>query len=401
MPCRICGDPTDTVLDLGSMPAANRLKTSKQEEEPRYPLVLERCAGCFNLQLRDCVDENELYGHYLYLTPDSRALHAHNRLLVEHMFREGYASAGSFVLEIGSNVGRFLKHLQPHVRKVVGIDPAENVCRIARADGIETVCAFFAVDLAMQLEAAYGVPDVIVARHCCAHNKNPHRIIAGIKALLPENGIFIMENAYAPNTLLNNEFDQIYHEHMFYYAIRPVVKLLEMHDMRLVDIAMAPIHGGSVVFFAAHATARSRVRESVRVHMNEEQAVLGDELLGRFVESVRAIRRDIRALVADLLGQGKTVWSYGATAKGSTLLNYIGLTDEHIRFCADSTPIKHGRFIPMANIEILPEEEAWKASPDYFLLTAWNYKDEIIPKVRAMGNARTKFIVPIPSVSVQ
>lgn len=400
MTCRICGEATSLLLDLGSMPPANRLKASRADTEQHYPLAVERCLSCFNLQLTYCVAEEELYSHYFYLTPDSPSLRAHYRFLTDHMFGEGYLSHDSFVFEIGSNVGRFLEHLKPLVGKVHGIDPAGNVCRMAVDNGIDTTCGFFNRETAAALERTHGAPDVIVARHCAAHNKDPHAIISGVAELLADDGYFLMENAYALNTLVNNEFDQIYHEHMFYYSIRSVVRLFALHGLRLIDVLQAPIHGGSIVFVAVKDGSKAAERPSVAVEAGREAAVLTEDLLKKFVDHVHVNRARLSDLINEILGRNQTIWAYGATAKGVTLMNYVGLDSRHISYCADSTPIKQGKYIPMANIEIRSEQDAFDAQPDYFLLTAWNYKEEVISKIRNSGNMTSRFILPIPTTQI-
>jgi SAM-dependent methyltransferase len=303
-------------------------------------------------------------------------------------------------LEIGSNVGHFLKFLKPHVGSMLGVDPAENVCKLAVENGVATVCDFFNAESAGRLKAQYDAPDLIAAPHCFAHNANPHTILAGVSELLSDDGYLVIENAYALSTLANNEFDQIYHEHMFYFSIRSMARLMELNGFFLVDIMMAPIHGGSVVFIAQKAGAERQVRQSVLCYRGKEDAQLNDGLIDRFVRNVQAIRSEIKTVTLDAAESGKSVWTYGASAKGSTLLNYVGLTDQNVPYCADSTPIKHGLFLPQSNVEVRPEQDAWDANPDYFLLTAWNYKDEIIKKCREAGMRDSKFIVPIPSVTV-
>jgi len=400
MTCRICYEPTRTVLDFGCVPPANWLKDSKESEELRYPIVVEKCDACFNLQLRDCIPEDRLYGHYLYLTPDSSTLAAHYHFVTEWLFDEGYLKENSFVLEFGSNVGHFLKFLKPRVGRVLGIDPAANASAIARTAGIETICDFFAPQAAEMVRRRYGAPDLIVGRHCCAHNRDPHVMIGAAADLLRDGGYFVMENSYAPVMLENNEFDQIYHEHMFYYSIRSVAKLFEMHDLQIVDIAMTPIQGGSAVFVARRGGTGACAKDSVTSYLEREASQLSDDLLVRFAANVGRIRAEIRPLVEDLRARGKTVWLYGASAKGVSLVNYTGINDTHIAFCADSTPLKHGKFLPMSGIEVRPEEEALAARPDFFLLTAWNYKEEIVAKVRHSGNLLSQFILAVPFVSI-
>src|SRR5262245_498362 len=220
MACRICGAPTRSILDLGESPPANALLSTPDAEPRAFPLVLELCEDCGNLQLRDCLDASDLYSDYLYVTPDSQLLREHYEQLHAYLANGGYLRADSFVLEVGSNVGRLLRFLQSRTRKVLGIDPAANICKLAQDAGIETVCDFFAPASAERIRAEHGVPNVIIARHCMAHNADPHVMIAAAGALLDDTGHLVIENAYGLNTVENNELDQIYHEHMFYFTIR-------------------------------------------------------------------------------------------------------------------------------------------------------------------------------------
>lgn len=403
MTCRICSGAVRPILDLGMMPPANSLKNTRDEKESRYPLVLEMCDGCGNLQLQYCVSEKELYSQYFYITPDSPSLRNHYEFLIRYMFDANYLRQESSVVEIGSNIGRFLTYLKGNhgIQRVLGVDPAQNVCALACEEGVETVCSFFNRAVAAVIRRDHGPAELIVARHCCAHNKNPHQILRGVYHLLADDGFFVMENAYALNTLQNNEFDQIYHEHMFYYMIRSVRQLFEMNNLILVDIVMTPIHGGSVIFFAQKKNETRAVKSSVEKYAKIESDIVGNGMIERFVNNTILIKKKIKYIVENVNKNGKNVWAYGATAKGSTLLNFLQIDYSEIPYCVDSTSIKQGKFLPMSNIEIIPEEFACSAPPDYFLLTAWNYKAEIIKKVRSNGNLKSQFIVPIPSVQIE
>lgn len=397
--CRICGAATREILDLGSTPPANLLKTSRDQQQESFPLVLEWCESCGNVQLRDCLSAETLYRDYLYVTPDSSMLEEHYEYLTSYLESNDYLNADAFVLEVGSNAGFFLKHLQPRVRDVLGIDPAEKIVAMANDAGVPTVCDFFNAESAKRAAAEHGKPDLIVARHCMAHNESPHEMIAGAAAVLADDGYLVIENAYLLNTIENTEFDQIYHEHMFYYSISSMKHLLGMHGMQLVDTMMTLVHGGSIIFVAKLGTGEP-MRDTARQYEARERLALNAETFRRFAERTDEIRQSLRTLVSDLNGGGSTIYTYGATAKGNTLLNYVGLTHEDIPYCVDSTPIKHGRFLPQSNIEIISEQQAASNPPDYFLLTAWNYQDEIIKKVRNSGNYTSKFIVPIPFVRI-
>jgi len=388
------------VLDLGESPPANTLLDSPDQELTSFPLVLELCEACGNLQLRDCLDAAELYRHYLYVTPDSAMLRKHYEQLHAELTERGYLGADSFVLEAGSNAGLLLQYFKPRTRKVLGIDPAVNICALARQSGIDTVCDFFNTESAARILQSHGVPDLVIARHCMAHNADPHVMVAAAARLLRDSGWLVIENAYGLDTVEKNEFDQIYHEHMFYFTVRSMQKLLNLNGMHLVDVMLSAIHGGTIVFVGKKQCAGDQVAASVAQNAKREAEAFTTAAFERFAASALETRAGLPVLVRDLRAAGKTIATYGATAKGNTLLNYVGLTYKDISYCADSTPMKQGKYLPKSRIPVVSEEEASKTPPDYYLLTAWNYRDEIIAKVRNSGNLHTQFIMPVPHVHV-
>ena len=399
MACRICGAATEEILNLGNTPPANSITSSPEAVLETYPLVLEWCVKFANLQLRDCLASDDLYRNYLYVTPRSETLSKHYDYLQNYLVSQGYISPDSFVLEVGSNAGLFLKHIAPSVGRVLGIDPAENICRLAVDSGIDTICDFFSPESAQTIARTQGKPDLIVARHCFAHNCDPHPLIAGAASLLADGGYLLVENAYALNTIENNEFDQIYHEHMFYFSIRSMAQLLSLHGMQLVDVVMSLVHGGSAIF-VAEVSGDGSVSESMEQYLAREANFMTRAALERFASNTRVIGDNLRSMIRELHSSGKRIYTYGATAKGNTLLNYVGLDRSVITACVDSTPLKQGKFLPQSGIPIISEEEGAKNPPDYYLLTAWNYKEEIIAKVRGSGNFHSKFIIPIPFVHI-
>lgn len=397
MTCRICTAPTRQVLDLGKTPPANSLKATAEELQESFPLVLEWCDACDNVQLRDTLSADVLYRDYLYVTPQSPMLEAHYASLVRHLLGDGYARSDSFVVEAGSNAGHFLQHIRSSVGRVLGVDPAERISAMANEAGVPTIRDYFSRERAVQIVAEYGQANLVVARHCLAHNESPHEMVDAATALLAHDGYFVIENAYVLNTIENAEFDQVYHEHMFYFSISSMKALLALHGMRLVDVMLAPIHGGSIIFVAALGLD-GPASESVQHHQAREGQFLNSEAFARFAQRAKEIKARLGSLVAEFRKQSSTIYSYGATAKGNTLLNFVGLTSADIAYCVDSTEMKQGLFLPGSNIEIISEEAAAAHPPDYYLLTAWNYQDEIITKVRSAGNNTSHFIIPIPFV---
>lgn len=399
MACRICTAPTREVLDLGESPPANWLKSSADQVQESYPLVLEWCETCGNVQLRDTLAADVLYRDYVYVTPRSSMLQSHYDYLLSYLHANGYLASDSFVVEPGSNIGYFLEHVRGSVGRVLGVDPAERIASMANDAGIPTICDFFSRPVAEGIVSENGQADLVVARHCLAHNPSPHGMLDAATIMLADDGHLVIENAYVLNTLENTEFDQVYHEHMFYFSIRSMTKLLELHGLRLVDVLMSLVHGGSIIFIAQKGDSGA-TRPSVDAYAPREAHILNERAFADFARRTSEIKDRLAELVGELTSHGSSVYTYGATAKGNTLLNYVGLTSDQIPFCVDNTPMKQGRLLPKSNIEIISEESAAADPPDYYLLTAWNYQDEIIGKVRSSGNYLSHFIIPIPFVHI-
>jgi SAM-dependent methyltransferase len=398
--CRICDSlNVRSVIDLGEMPLANRLKPAPDAPEKRFPLEVEFCRDCGNLQLTHCVEAADLYDDYLYVTPTSAALQAHNVNLFYHMRARGYLPPDAFLLEFGSNVGHFLHYAQGQVGRVLGIDPARAIVEMANARGVPTLCDYFGPEVAEATVAAHGPAELVVGRHCAAHNPDPHALVEGARRALAPGGVFVMENAYGLDTVLNGEIGQIYHEHMYYYTARSVARLFARNGLELVDLMPTDIHGGSMVFFGAAPGTRP-VRGIVAATIAREQAILGDALLDLLPAALGRWRKETRALLDRFRETGRSVWMYGGSAKAATFVNAVDIGAADIAFCADSTAEKVGKFLPGTGIEIRPEAEAIAARPDYYLVTAWNYRNELIGKVRAGGNLHSGFAVPFPEVQV-
>ena len=386
MTCRLCHAPVQDFMDLGSQPPANRL-TSTPTTQERFPLVLQWCPACTCVQLRDTQSPEDLYGEYLYETPDTPSLTDHYDALLKFLKEHGHLRTHAKTVEAGSNNGLFLRRLMVHGHKVIGVEPAKRIAVKANLSGALTVADYFTPQVAAGIKNRQGPQDAVFLRHCLAHNPSPHTMLEAAALLISDRGRVVIENAYLMDTLAGCEWDQVYGEHMFYFSATAVARLLERHGLKLVDAMRSPVHGGSVAFVAARSGERS---DMVRKLIAQESVMLNRETLDRFADVAERGRRDLFRLITSLKG---TVATYGATAKGNTLLNSTGLTSDHVAYCVDSTPAKQGRYLPGSGIQVRPEGE----EPDYFLLTAWNYRDEIVSKTRASGNMRTRFILPVPT----
>ena len=402
--CRVClGNSVVDVLDLGETPLANSLLSERRNSrhpDGVFPLALEFCEACKNLQLSVCVDSELLYRNYNYVTPSSAMLTEHYSVLFKFLSDGGHITKNSQIVEIGSNSGELLAFLKPRVSSVLGVDPAQNLAERAARKGVPTISAFFNGKSASEILAAHRKQDLIIARHCFAHNADPSQMLDGASTLLTEQGAMVIENAYSVDTIQNNEFDQVYHEHMYYYSLHSLQALLERHGFSLVDGMTSHIHGGSFVAVAKKISDQDLPKSfGLQRLLEREREVLNLKGVMEFSERSHKIINDLREAISEISVQGKIIYSYGATAKGNTLLNVCGLDHTQIKYCVDSTDIKQGKFLPGSEIEIISEEFCYKNPPDYFLLTAWNYAEEIMNKFVEKSPVPVTFIVPFPEIT--
>ena len=399
MKCKICNHETKSILNLGETPLANRLLDNQDEECEKFRLDLHCCIQCRNLQLSEFVSADVLYKNYLYVTPNSSTLETHYDFLIDYLLSRNTLGKNKSVVEIGCNAGQFLKKLNDVCFSAIGVDPAENIVQAAKDHGLNVVNNFFNISVALDIKKEFGPVDAVIARHCFAHNEFPHDMLKAASELLVDEGAIVIENAYVLNTVLNTEFDQVYHEHMYYYSIASLNALLDQYGFEIVDATIGSVHGGSIIAIAKRKGVSERSK-NLLIFEELEAIQLSDECLEYFSKRCCKNIENIQRLLTKIHTSGKTIYSYGATAKGNTLMNSMNITCDIISACVDSTNIKQGKFLPGSKIPIVSEEEAFINPPDFYFLTAWNYKDEIIKKVRTMGNYNTRFIIPFPNVHI-
>ena len=398
--CRSCGsNHGELILDLGEQPLANNLLSpdALNQPEPRFPLRLAACTECWLLQITDLVSPEELFSEYVYFSSYSDVWVKHAAVCANRYRDEFALSSESHVVEIASNDGYFLRNFAGAGIPHLGIEPAENIAKVARENGVETLTDFFSEQLAQEL-AAEKSADLILANNVFAHAPDPNDFVAGLKALLAPDGRAILEFPHAVEMIAQGEFDTIYHEHVFYFTLTALEPLFVRHGLRLTRVERTPLHGGSLRIFARHD---SQEEDETLAALRAEEAKLGVNTLDYFRDfsaKAEAIRASLCEHIANLKSEGKTLAAYGAAAKGSTLLNFCGLTANDLAFVADRSPHKQGNLMPGSHVPIVPAEELAKRQPDVTLLLAWNFSDEILSQQQAYRDAGGKFLIPIPEV---
>ena len=402
--CRSCGSThAALILDLGLQPLANNLLTPADlaKPEPKFPLRLAVCQSCWLLQITDLVPPVALFSEYLYFSSFSDLMLRHAREAAHRYLQEFRLNASSLVVEIASNDGYLLQNFVSAQIPCLGIEPAANIAKVAREKGIETLEEFFGGKVAGQLAARQRQADLILGNNVFAHAPDPNDFVAGMKTLLQPAGRIALEFPYGVEFIQHHEFDTIYHEHVFYFTLTALQPLFERHGLTIFRVERLPIHGGSLRLFAGH-TGDHAVEPSVPALRAEEQrqGVASLVCYEGFADQVHGLKRDLLELLARLQREGKRIAAYGASAKGSTLLNYYGIGPETLDFVVDRSPYKQGRLTPGTHLPILPPEELLKRQPDYTLLLTWNFADEILAQQTAYRQAGGRFIVPIPKVTV-
>jgi 2-polyprenyl-3-methyl-5-hydroxy-6-metoxy-1,4-benzoquinol methylase len=302
------------------------------------------------------------------------------------------------VVDIGSNDGTWLKQYAPYGCRVLGIEAAANVAGIAQAAGIPTWNRFFNEDCAGDILAECGPAKIVTAAGVFFHLEELHSVVRGIASLLAPNGVFVVQAIYLGGMVENTAFDQVYHEHLCYYTLRSLSALLERHGLEVFEANLVPIHGGSIEAHVARKGTRPIGQSVRRLQADESAKQLGDIATYRqFAERVLALRDRLRGLLSEYRARGRSVWAYGAPAKGATLLNSFGIGPDLVQKAVEKNRLKIGLAIPGVRI---PIEDEVGQRPDAYLVLAWNFIDEFVRKEQAWLRSGGEFIVPIPEVKV-
>jgi SAM-dependent methyltransferase len=402
--CRSCDRAgLETILDLGRTPLANAIldETQLSGAEPTYPLELVFCPDCALVQILETVPPETLFRDYVYFSSfsDTMVRHAHD--LATRMVADERLGKKSLVIEAASNDGYLLQHYRDAGVSVLGIEPAENVAKVARERGILTRSDFFTSELAGDLVDKGQRADVFHAHNVLAHVPDLNGFVRGIRAVLKETGVAIIEVPYLLDLIEHVEFDTIYHEHLCYFSLIALDRLFERNGLSVCDVERLPIHGGSLrlhVRPAGKAEPTTRAEDLMR--REKDSRVDRIAFYRTFAARVEAFRSNLCELLGELKAQGRRLAAYGASAKGSTLLNYCGIGSDLLDFVVDRSTAKHGRYTPGTRLPIHDPKVLLERMPDYVLLLTWNFADEILRQQAEYRRRGGRFVCPLPELKV-
>lgn len=402
--CRFCeGTDLSTILNFGDVPLAGAfLAEGDLDEEARYPLKVQFCRTCKLVQVTDLVSADVLFGNYFYFSSAIQTLREHFRNLANELAEKFSEPGNSLVVEIGCNDGVLLEPLNELGIECVGVDPASNVVASANPE-LRIVNDCFTETTAKNIYEERGGADVIVSSYSFAHIDDMLDVMRGVKVLLKEDGVLIVEVYYLGVLLDELQYDMIYHEHMSYYSLMALQWLFQRFGMEVFDVQRISLRAGTLRFYARNIGARD---EPISPAVDDLQAyelergMDREETYREFGERVHETKVDLIALLDDLKKRGERIIGYGASGRATVIMNYCNIGSQYLDFVVDDAPAKEGFYTPGTHLLIQPWSAAEDDPPSYALLFAWSFIDEVKKRRASYLEEGGHFIVPLPSPEV-
>lgn len=395
MNCRVCNsDKLELAIDLGMQPWCNNfLKKEEVGREAFYPLRVVHCQNCKTLQLDYTVKKEIMFGDHTYLSGITKSLSDHFKKVAEEVDTRFFKNVTSkSVLDIGSNDGTQLKHYKALGYDVLGIESSKTTAKIANDADVNTLNEFFNLETAKKIARKFHV---INASGVFFHLEELHSVTDGIRELLHEEGVFVVQFLYMKRIVENNAFDQIYHEHLLYYNLSTIETLLTRHGLQMFDAYLSPIHGGSIIGFVTHKNKRipsDRLKNLTKAEF--DQASNEYSTYVNFNDRIKKMKAINIEFLEKAKKDRKSIFGLGAPAKGNTLLNFFGIGTQYLAYLVEKNALRRGLYSPGMHIPILIENEL-NELPDIYYVLAWNFKDEILANNKHLLDKGIQFYFPV------
>jgi hypothetical protein len=371
--------------------------------EKFYPLHAFVCKECFLVQLDQFESPDHIFSDYLYFSSYSDSWLAHAKEFCTNITKFLGLNSNSLVVEIASNDGYLLQNFVASKIPCLGIEPAENVAKVAIDKGVPTRSMFFGAETAKSLKSEGLSPDLIVGNNVLAHVPDINSFVKGLKILLAENGVISIEFPHLLQLINNNQFDTIYHEHFSYLSLLAVEKIFNAHNLEIFKVDELNTHGGSLRIYGKHSGNNKFSTDPSVLKVRKDEATLGLDKINTYInfkDKVNSTKRSFLSFLIQAKSENKKIAAYGAAAKGNTLLNFCGVREDFIDYVVDRNPYKQGTFLPGTHIPVGAPEKIQETKPDYVVILPWNLKAEVSEQLSFIRQWGGKFVVPIPEVEV-
>ena len=404
--CRFCSkNDFQMFLNLGKFPPADQFLSTpfSKNKAKRYPLEVVVCKNCGLVQLNYTCSEKILYQqNYPYESDITNEGRNHWKAFAKDIIKRFKLGNNDLVMDIGSNVGELLINFANEKIKVCGVDPAKNIAKKAIKRGIPTITDFFDEKIEKILINKKIFPKIITGTNVFAHINNIEGAVKVIKNILKPDGVLVIEAPYLKNLIAGLEYDTIYHEHLMYLSINPMIKLFKKFEFEIFDIQFKNIHGGSIRVFVKHKNGPFRISSKIKKISNNEikEKLNSIKTLSKFSKGVESHRKNLRDLLKKLKSKGKKIACVGAPAKGMTLLNYNKLNNDIIEFVTEVSKLKLNKYCPGTDLKILNDNKLIANDIDYALILPWNFKNEIMKNLKEFKKSGGRFIIPLPKIQI-
>ena len=405
--CRLCQSrKIKKLFNLKSTPPANSYieKKDLKKSITSYNLKINLCLECGHLQLGHLVNREKIFKNYLYTTNAAQ-------LNIEHFKKYANKIKNLFpkknkkykILDIASNDGTFLSFFDKKKFLRIGVDPARNLKKIAEKKRIIQIPIFFSYKTSDHIKKKYGKFEIITANHVCAHLENPNDFFFGIKKLLSNKGIFVFEVSYRLEVIKNKTFDTIYHEHVDYHSLKPVISFAKKFDLELFDFDLVEAQGGSIRFYLGHKYQNNikykKINNQIKIE-EKKYKLYNIKTYDKFFKNINKTKTKLKKLLNNFKKKKLIIAGYGAPAKATTFTYFFDLNKNIIKYIFDDNLMKQGKYTPGKKIPILNVKLMYKLMPDILVILAWNYSKEIILKHKKYLKYNKKFIIPFPKIKI-
>lgn len=404
--CRFCGEKLGKpVIDLGRVPLAGGfLKSEKYfSQEKLFPLTIAFCENCYLLQVREVISPDKLFKDYFYHSSAIKTLVAHFEKTVKELAELAGNTTNKLVVEIGCNDGTFVRESLKQGFKAVGVDPADNIVKPIIKEGLPILNEYFSSKTAKKIIKKYGRADVIFSSNTLAHIEDMHEVYNGIENLLKDDGILVFENHYLGKLIKEMQYDMIYHEHQYYYSLSALVNFLKQYNLAVFKIMFIPVHAGSIRVYIQKKGGKRKIENIVvkTLEKEKEGGLISKDTFVKYNKRILETKKDLVKLLNKIKKEGKRIAGYGASGRGTILMNYCGLGNGLLDYIIDDAPAKQGAYTPGNHLKVVSSDILLtKNKPDYIVLFAWSFWEEIKKRNGKYLENEGRFIVPLPKVKI-